>query len=269
MNAQEQEWVSGFEGKTEAEILTARLPEGISDEESFRFRDLQEEAGRKAREQALLQQAVKDLAGAERLQPRGGAGEETFEFGESGASCLALPGDSRIPFAIPEGKTDALLDRQIASCAGIIEHLARYIGRYDTAAEICNQFMDRISTMMKSSTEAALAVGRLRGMAPEGRGGGAERKLCDLTSSIKMLRPEDIWQPLMVAPLGNRNRLTHGGQTGAVKELRRLMAQWRRQTAALLARAACELAAQRTPATLPSQGAQNIHSSTGGHSCIV
>ena len=38
MDTQEQEWVNGFEGKTEAEILTAKLPPGISDEEAFGYR---------------------------------------------------------------------------------------------------------------------------------------------------------------------------------------------------------------------------------------
>lgn len=33
---------------------------------------------------------------------------------------------------------------------------------------------------------------------------------CDLTSSIKMLRPEQVWHPRVGAPLGNRNRLRHG-----------------------------------------------------------
>lgn len=69
-----------------------------------------------------------------------------------------------------------------------------------------------------------------------------------------MLRPEQIWQPRMGAPLGNRNRLRHGNQTRAMKELRRLVAQWRRETAALLAPAACQLASGAAPATLPSQG---------------
>jgi hypothetical protein len=77
--------------------------------------------------------------------------------------------DSPLPFAIPSGKTDALLDRQIASCAGIIEHLAHYIGRYPTAVETCTKFMDRIGLLMNASAEAAIASGRLRGMAPEGR----------------------------------------------------------------------------------------------------
>lgn len=170
MNTQEEEWVSGFQGKAEAEILTAPLPEGISDEDAFRFRALQElagaearrskedaaEAARVSREQALLQQAARSLAVAQALQPEA---EDT----------VAVPAQPQIPFAIPEGKTDALLEKQIASCAGIIEHLAHYIARYDSAVETCNQFMDRISVMMRSSAEAALAVGRLRGMAPEGR----------------------------------------------------------------------------------------------------
>lgn len=168
MNTQEEEWVSSFKGKNEAEILTIRLPDGISDEEAFRFRDLQQEAARAerksreeaaeaarlAKEQSLLQQAARALALTEPLQP------ET-------EGMLAPPARPPIPFAIPDGKTDTLLDRQIASCAGIIEHLAHYIGRYDSAVETCNQFMDRISVMMRSSADAALAVGRLRGMAPE------------------------------------------------------------------------------------------------------
>jgi hypothetical protein len=78
------------------------------------------------------------------------------------------------------------------------------------------------------------------------------QKRCDLTSSLKMLGTEDVWQPRMGAPLGNCNRLKHGDQTRECKELRRLIAQWRRETRALLAQAALELAAQDTPDTLAS-----------------
>jgi len=170
MNMQEQEWVSGFQGKTEADILTTPLPQGISDEEAFRFRALQQEqaetvrmsgeaaaeAARVAKEQALLQEAARALALTEPPQPEPG-------------EIVALPAQPPIPFAIPDGKTDVLLEKQIASCAGIIEHLAHYIARYDSAVETCNQFMDRISVMMRSSAEAGLAVGRLRGMVPKGR----------------------------------------------------------------------------------------------------
>lgn len=87
-----------------------------------------------------------------------------------------------------------------------------------------------------------------------------------------MLRPEDIWQPRMGAPRGNRNRLRHGNQTRALKELRRLIAQWRRETAALLARAACEIAGGGGPAYPAPRFAQvpkNIHNPALGHSCIV
>jgi len=72
----------------------------------------------------------------------------------------------------------------------------------------------------------------------------------------------------MGAPLGNRNRLRHGDQSNAMKALYRLMAQWRRETQALLARAVCELAAEESPHTL-LVGTQNIHRSTAGQSCIV
>ena len=168
MNTQEQEWVNGFEGMDEEEILTTPLPPNLSDEACFRFRSLQQEAGARARdseELELMEKTQRQVAIAAGLQPgRAGASEPPPGL------TVVRPQQPAIPFAIPEGKTDALLERQIASCAGIIEHLAHYIARYDSAVETCNQFMDRISTMMRSSAEAGLAVGRLRGMAPEGRG---------------------------------------------------------------------------------------------------
>jgi len=73
------------------------------------------------------------------------------------------------------------------------------------------------------------------------------RSPCDLASSVKMLRMEEVWHPRMGAPLRNRNRLRHGDQTDAVKALYRLIAQWRRETKALLARAAGEIALAQHP----------------------
>jgi hypothetical protein len=97
----------------------------------------------------------------------------------------------------------------------------------------------------------------------------------------------------MGAPLGNRNRLKHGDQSKAMKALYRLMAQWRRETQALLARAVCELvsrgsspvyggggppkAGEGAPppsravalATSPASQGRKIHRSTAGQSCIV
>ena len=154
-----QEWTQSFQGLEEAGILTVRLPADIPDEQAFRFRSLQEEAARAARRkkgEALLQPATPASSGEDALSPEAEA-------------LRTIPPQPPLLFAIPQGKTDALLDRQIASCAGIIEHLAHYIGRYDSAVETCNQFMDRISSMMRSSAEVALAAGRLRGLAA-GRG---------------------------------------------------------------------------------------------------
>src|ERR1700760_491092 len=39
-------------------------------------------------------------------------------------------------------------------------------------------------------------------------------------STIKMLRPEQLWQPRIGAPLGNRNALKHGYHTRRAKRIR-------------------------------------------------
>lgn len=96
-----------------------------------------------------------------------------------------------------------------------------------------------------------------------------DEKRCDLTSSLKMLRPDDVWQPRMGAPRGNHNRLVHGNQTGEVKELRRLIAQWRRETAVLLAQAALQFALPVEPALPSARLPKNIHNLALGQSCIV
>ena len=173
MNRHEQEWAKAFEGKDASGIWGVALPPNLSNAQCDRFRSLQAEAARKARSSeghALLQNAPDEVGVAARLNP---IAETTpaCELAEaepvpSGQIASAEP---RIPLTIPTGKTDVLLDQQIASCAGIIEHLAHYIGRYDTAVDTCTKFMDRITGMMRSSAEAAIAVARLRGMAPEGR----------------------------------------------------------------------------------------------------
>jgi hypothetical protein len=67
------------------------------------------------------------------------------------------------PLTIPAGPLDVLLERQIALCGGIIDHLAHYVARYDTDPYNCNNFMDRIVSMMNSSANAAKVAGRLRG----------------------------------------------------------------------------------------------------------
>src|SRR5206468_5240918 len=66
---------------------------------------------------------------------------------------------------------------------------------------------------------------------------GGLKKAATVTSTFKMLRPEDVWHPRVGAPPGNRNRLKTGYHTRACKELRRHIAQWRRETNVLMARA--------------------------------
>jgi hypothetical protein len=171
MNRHEEEWAKAFQGQDERGILAVPLPPNLSDAQCFRFRSLQDEAARKARSsKALLQKAMAEVSVAARLNPISEtAPARELAEAEPVPSRQVAPAEPRIPLKIPNAKTDVLLDKQIASCAGIIEHLAHYIGRYDTAVETCTKFMDRIGLLMKSSSEAALAAGRLRGMAPEGR----------------------------------------------------------------------------------------------------
>jgi hypothetical protein len=70
------------------------------------------------------------------------------------------------PLVIPEASTDVLLERQIASCAGLIEHIAHYIARNDSAISVSSNFMERIASLMNSSATAAKMVSRYRGIKP-------------------------------------------------------------------------------------------------------
>jgi hypothetical protein len=79
----------------------------------------------------------------------------------------AAPVAEAIPLIIPMGRCEELLERQLASGAGLIEHLVQYIARYDSDLHSCLQFADRICSVMKSSAGVAKAVGRLRGLAPD------------------------------------------------------------------------------------------------------
>jgi len=51
---------------------------------------------------------------------------------------------------------------------------------------------------------------------------------------IKMLRPDQIWQPRVGAPPGNRNALTHGRQTRAARALRARIRDVRRRAHAAI-----------------------------------
>jgi hypothetical protein len=79
----------------------------------------------------------------------------------------AAPVVDPIPLIIPMGRCEELLERQLASGAGLVEHLVQYIARYDSEVSACLQFADRICSVMKSSAGLAKAVGRLRGLGPE------------------------------------------------------------------------------------------------------
>jgi hypothetical protein len=49
---------------------------------------------------------------------------------------------------------------------------------------------------------------------------------------IKMLRPEDVWQPKLGAPFGNRNAWKHGRENRYTRGLRRRIADWKKRVRA-------------------------------------
>jgi hypothetical protein len=52
---------------------------------------------------------------------------------------------------------------------------------------------------------------------------------------IKMLRPEEVWQPKLGAPRGNRNALKTGQHTGRNRALRRQVTTFMRNARAIAA----------------------------------
>jgi len=51
---------------------------------------------------------------------------------------------------------------------------------------------------------------------------------------IKILRSQDVWQPKLGAPRGNRNHFRHGRSTTASKDMRKRIADFRRRAKAAL-----------------------------------
>lgn len=169
------EWVALFQGKTAAEITETRMPASLSDEEAFRFREYQidradEEAAREDGKPYVPRVPLAQLYAAkparEKSSPYGDTADALdhgYGFETGCETSQATAADPLPPLVVPNGSTDVLLDRQIALCGGIIEHLAHYVTRYDTDPHNCNNFMDRIVSMMNSSANVAKMVGRLRG----------------------------------------------------------------------------------------------------------
>ncbi len=65
-----------------------------------------------------------------------------------------------------------------------------------------------------------------------------------MKTSLKMLGPEDLWQPRMGPPRGNRNALKNGHHTKPLRDLRKQVAITRRTMKVLIERAKEELAAR-------------------------
>jgi hypothetical protein len=54
-------------------------------------------------------------------------------------------------------------------------------------------------------------------------------------TTIKILRAEDVWQPKLGAPRGNRNAWKNGAHRRELRDLRKAVAAWHRLTDALIA----------------------------------
>lgn len=145
------EWAQLFEGKTHDEILATAQPDGLSPEDQARF------------ERALY--AASDAALAAELQAGRRAREELAHLATqiAAAEPVTEAAPPFPPLVIPKASTDVLLERQIASCAGLIERMAHYIACDDRPPEARWNFMERIASLMNSSANAAKMVGRLRG----------------------------------------------------------------------------------------------------------
>lgn len=139
-------WAHLFEGKDLDEIEAVDPPAGLSGAELLAFGFAQSQAYR-MREQAN-EKAEHERLSAERgkiaalITARAGqtehsAAETAGAFAERVENEPKRTRANPIPFVIPQGKSDELLERQIASCAGIIDHLAHYIARSDTDPQVC------------------------------------------------------------------------------------------------------------------------------------
>jgi hypothetical protein len=169
---QEKEWALFFRGRSAEAISALAPPDGLSEQEQLRFIDLQANAAEKARRAAERELQWKREDEARKIRKDDFAdlnlaAARANPFINPDIKLLPPPAEPAIPFAIPEGSADVLLEKQIGSCAGLIEHVARYIARNDSAIDACTNFMERIGSLMKSSAEVAKVVGRFRGLEAE------------------------------------------------------------------------------------------------------
>ena len=121
-----------FRGKSAEAIWALDPPDGLSEQEQVRFIDLQANAVEKAR-RASEREVRWKLEDEARKIHKDDDDFVDLNLAAAGPSSLINPdikllpppAEPAIPFAIPEGSADVLLEKQIGSCAGLIEHVAR------------------------------------------------------------------------------------------------------------------------------------------------
>jgi hypothetical protein len=149
------EWAHLFDGKTHEEILKIPQPPSLSPMDRTRFERAVYAAA--AAVTAAELKADKERRALEELARR--AAEPVAEA----TAPVTPPAPPFPPLVIPAAGTDVLLERQIASCAGLIEHIVHYVACDDRPVEARWNFMERMASLMNSSANAAKMVGRLRG----------------------------------------------------------------------------------------------------------
>ncbi len=85
------------------------------------------------------------------------------------APSVAPVGEIAATFVLPSGDAAQLLEHQLATSAGLIDYLAKYIARNDTSPAVCANFMDRMSAMIGKSAQAGKVIGQLRGQVSRSR----------------------------------------------------------------------------------------------------
>jgi hypothetical protein len=160
---QERKWAQAFEGKSEQAIWALKAPNDLSEEDEARFHELREAAALATRHRTE-REILQELEDSGR-KIRGN--EEDFGGTIAGPASTTSQKKPLPPLVIPVGPLDTLLEKQIASCSGLIEQIAYYIAHDTTLPNDCINFMERIASLMTSSAGVAQVVGRLRGLEPE------------------------------------------------------------------------------------------------------
>ncbi|HEY5338933.1 MAG TPA: hypothetical protein VIJ85_12065 [Rhizomicrobium sp.] len=239
-----RDWAQDFENKDEFELREMNVPGGLDDAARLEWR--------RARERALIARDDAERAAAD---PSGIADAEDLALvREEQAQQASVVGrmstysdpapelDDVVPaFARPkahvirdDGDTEHLLSGLIAECHLLMRAVTLPSAMRAGDADTRRHFLDSAMNMAKTGAKIGRAVASLRSAGNVNSfhqkvtvereaqmGGGTLRQNgANVNSTLNMLGPDDVWQPRMGAPRGNRNALKNGRHTKAARALR-------------------------------------------------